>query len=170
MKMRKCRFFKIIGVHILIGIVLICSPQISGKNNQYLTTSKEELMDDHLKKFQNDEYMKRVYDVWINIPNHQNYTLFSSMSGEICGTYGIENYVYLLIDKTIKNNKDRSLLIIYKNDTSYKSQWLIKNEDLSNMVISKNSGNIRLYCGDLKSGSSRICWSKRNSKFYITKK
>jgi hypothetical protein len=173
MNKKQKRLFKIIVTHILIGIILLCNIRVNCKDNRPSIMNQESSLDDYLKRFQTHEYMKGVCKKWMSIPNHQNYNLVNSVFGEVCGTYESNNWVFLLKDKTIKNNKNFSLLVIYKDiDTFYKSQWLIKNEDLSNLIISKNSGNVRLerYYNDSTHEYSRICWSKRNSKFYITKK
>lgn len=194
MKITQLELPKIIIICFLLGMFSLCANQVRCEKKYFnrVSIDKEKLLDDYLKG-------SDIYKAWIDVANHQNYRLVSSedrmmpswvsknkdvfrhigeltgvfcMGGEVCGTYESNNGVFLLVDKTIANSKKFSLLIIYKSmDTTYKIQWLAKNEDLSNTLLSKNSGNILVekYYNDGTDEISRICWSKRNSKFVLIK-
>lgn len=140
MKSMKYWFLKIVTISILIEIFLVCNHLWICKGSQINQDSiigKKELLDGYLRRFQNDEYLKPVYQAWLNVLNHQNYRLTnvedyviplrvnedkyllghiaesksSYIYGSVCGTQEYANHVFLLIDTTIEGNKKFSLLI-----------------------------------------------------------
>jgi hypothetical protein len=91
-----------------------------------------------------------------------------SSSGTIKGDPYIFTEAVMVIDKTILNSDRFSIIIFSKNDGNItKLHWFLKDKDLSNMVLSRNSGG--LITTEFLENRARICrikWSKLKKLYF----
>ncbi|OLE97137.1 MAG: hypothetical protein AUG75_11860 [Cyanobacteria bacterium 13_1_20CM_4_61_6] len=102
---------------------------------------------------------------WGKIPHQENYHVGQHDYGEIAGAYGLALFV---MDKTVTTSKNCSLLVFIRRPRNrYDLYWIYRNEDLSQLSLSRASGDI-FVSGIREDGTNvncEIAWSRKDNRW-----
>lgn len=102
---------------------------------------------------------------WNTAPSHENYEIRQDVYGEIAGAYGL---ALVIVDKALTRSTRFSLIVFIRRPRNkYDLYWIYKDENLSQVSLSRVSGDI-FVTGFREDGSSLNCeiaWSRKDNKW-----
>ncbi|HUS09669.1 MAG TPA: hypothetical protein VMZ30_04310 [Pyrinomonadaceae bacterium] len=106
-----------------------------------------------------------LLQAWKKIPAHENYEIVQDVYGEIAGAYGL---ALIIADKSLTRSTQFSLIVfIRRPKNKYDLYWIYKNENLSQVALSRASGDIFVngFREDGSTLSCEIAWSRKDNKW-----
>lgn len=106
-----------------------------------------------------------LLQAWKKVPAHDSYEILQDVYGEIAGAYGL---ALIIADKSLSRSTQFSLIVfIRRPQNKYDLYWIYKNENLSQVSLSRASGDIFVN-GFREDGSTLSCeivWSRKDNKW-----
>jgi hypothetical protein len=102
--------------------------------------------------------------VWKKVPHHESYEIVRSVHGEVAGAYGL---ALIISDRSLAAGQSSLIVFIQHPHNKFDLYWILKNENLSRVSISRASGDIMV--NGLREDGSRldceIAWNRKDNKW-----